>query len=186
MPSMRTLAAAILVGITASAPGEGRADPFWGGADVSANGFAWRPVGDSRPSWQRGLALAWGPTVADDEGPVARFTGLVQFEVAMFDSRSYAVAVSTDAFEAAVRLGLLEPEIRAGFALATVDVIDGTWSGELFSPRAEVGLGVRVGRVRVSLGIQGEYFWRWFGPSILERGVVLDLRYEKPWRPRGQ
>ena len=182
---MRSLAAAILVGLAASAPDEGRADPFSGGADVSVSGFAWRPVGDSRASWQDGLALAWGPTLADDEGP-ARFTGLVQFEVAMFDPRSYAVALSTNAFEAAARLGLLEPEIRAGFALATVDVIDGQWSGELFSPRAEVGLGVRVGRFRVSLGVQGEYFWRWFGPSVLERGVVLDLRYEKPWHPPRQ
>ncbi len=160
-----------------------RADPLWGGADVTVSGFEWRPLGSSRPGWQDGLALAWGPTLADDEGP-ARFTGLTQIEVAMFDSRSYAVALSTHAFEVAARFGLLEPEARVGFKLISIDVLDGTWSGEAFSPRAEVGLGFRLGRMRAAVGAQVEYFWRWFGPSVLERGLVLDLRYERPWHPR--
>ena len=161
-----------------------RADPLGGGADVTASVFEWRPLGSRAPGWNDGLALAWGPTLADDEGP-ARFTALTQIELAAFDSRSYAVAISTHAFEAAARLGLFEPEVRAGVARATLDVFDGTWSaGKLLSPRAEIGIGLRVGRMRASLGVQGEYFWRWFGPSILERGIVLDLRYERPWHPR--
>jgi hypothetical protein len=42
---------------------------------------------------------------------------------------------------------------------------------------------VHVRRVRVSLGAQAELLWRWFGPSVLERGFVLDVRIERPWYP---
>jgi hypothetical protein len=156
---------------------------MWGGADVAGSAFAWRPLGDARRDWQTGYAVAWGPSLADDEGSSWRFTGLIQFEATMFDSRSWALGIAADSLEAAARLGPFEPEVRAGFVLATVDVIDGEWSGELFSPRAEAGFGVRLGRFRVSLGAQGEYLWRWFGPSVLERGFVVDLRFEKPWHP---
>lgn len=163
-------------------PSSSRADPLWGGADITASAFQWRPEGDRRRDWQQGLGLAWGPTLADDEGPW-RFTGLTQFEVSMLDSRSWAVGITATAFEAAARFGFLEPQARVGFQVATVDVLDGQWSAELFSPRAEAGLGVRFGRVRIAVGVESEYFWRWWGPSVLERGFVLDLRYEKPWHP---
>lgn len=171
----------ILAGLALAVPGASagaQPEPSWRGADVTVSGFAWRPLRDRREPFQPGLALAWGPTSATGDGP-GRFTSLVQFELSMFDPRSYAVGLSAAAFEAAARLGLFEPEARLGVALATIDTIDGQWSAELLSPRAEVGLGVRVGHWRVSLGVQGEYLWRWFGPSILERGVVLDVRYEK-------
>jgi hypothetical protein len=160
-----------------------RADPFWGGAAVSVSGFSWRPLRDPRPGWQNGLSLAWGPTLADDEG-AWRFASVTQLEGTAFDSRSYALSLVTSAFEAAWRLGFLEPEARVGVVLATVDSVEGQWSAEALSPRAELGLGLRFGRVRISLGAQGEYFWRWWGPSILERGIVLDVRYERPWFPR--
>jgi hypothetical protein len=181
----RTIPILALSAATACAAAPARADPLWGGADVTVSGFQWRPTGDPRPGWRQGLSLAWGPTAADDEG-AWRFTALTQFEASMFDSRSYAVGLVSNAFEAAWRLGPFEPESRVGFVLASVDDFDGQCSAQLLSPRAEIGVGVRVGRVRVSLGVQGEYFWRWWGPSVLERGLVLDLRYEKPWRPRGR
>lgn len=183
--AVRNLAALSVLAAAGTLAPAALGDPLWGGADVTARGFEWRSIGDRRPGWQDGLSLAWGPTASDDEG-AWRFTTLTQFEASMFDTRSYAVAIVTNAFEAAWRLGFLEPESRVGFALATVDVFDGAWSAELFSPRAEIGLGIRVGRIRVSLGVQGDYFWRWWGPSVLERGITLDLRYEKPWHPRIQ
>ncbi len=155
-----------------------RADPTWGGVDVSVSPFAWRALDRGRGGFQPGFALAAGPTTAGGDDP-GRFTSLLQLEATMFDTRSYAVAVSAAAFEAAARIGAFEPTARVGVVFATVDSIGGQWSAELLSPRALVGFGIRVGHLRFTLGAQTEYFWRWFGPSLLEHGLVFDFRYEK-------
>lgn len=172
--------------VTAAVNGVARAQsqPTWGGAEVTASSFAWRRANDASPAWRHGAELAWGPTLAVDQGPL-RFSGVLQIGVRAFDASSWAIAVSTHAFEVAARLGVLEPQIRAGFALLTLDDFDGEVSAELFSPRVGVGLGVRAGRrARITVGAYAEYFWRWFGPSALVRGLSLDVRYEKPMRPR--
>jgi hypothetical protein len=156
--------------------------PTWGGAELTGATFAWRQLGSADPQWHQGLELAWGPTLAVDQGPF-RFSGLVQFNVRAFDKSSWAIALSTHAFEVAARLGIVEPQIRAGFAFISLDDFRGNLSAEAFSPRVGVGLGVRASRrIRVSVGAYAEYFWRWFGPSVLVRGLALDLRYEKPQR----
>jgi hypothetical protein len=156
----------------------------WGGADVTFGTFAWRRLGDPSPSWQRGLELAWGPTLAVDQGPF-HFAGVVQMDVQEFDVSSWAVGLSTNAFEVAARLGPLEPQLRTGFALATIDDFAGHVSAELLTPRVGAGLGVRVFRkVRITVGLYAEYFWRWFGPSDFVRGLTLDVLFERPRRVR--
>ncbi|HEY8039428.1 MAG TPA: hypothetical protein VIF15_06525 [Polyangiaceae bacterium] len=181
------VATALLVGLAGAATTRGAAaqdTPTWGGADVAASTFSWRRMGDASPGWGRGYGAAWGPTLAVQQGGLPlRFTGLVQFDVKAFDGSSWAVGLTSTAFEAALRLGPFEPQARAGFTLATLDDFAGQWSAELFSPRVEAGLAVHVRRVRVSLGAQAELLWRWFGPSVLERGFVLDVRIERPWYP---
>jgi hypothetical protein len=167
-----------------SAPRTAIAQSHWGGADVTLGAFEWRRLGDPGPAWRTGLELAWGPTLAVDQGPF-RFAGIVQMGVQEFDPKSWAVSLSTNAIEVAARLGPLEPQVRAGCALATVDDFAGQVSAELLSPRVGVGLGLRVSRrVRLTLGAYAEYFWRWFGPSDLVRGLTLDVRVERPMRAR--
>jgi hypothetical protein len=156
----------------------------WGGADVTLGTFAWRRLGDSSSSWRKGLELAWGPSLAVDQGPF-HFAGLIQMDVQEFDVSSWAVGLSTNAFEVAARLGPIEPQLRAGFALATIDDFAGNVSAELLSPRVGAGLGVRVLRTfRITVGAYAEYFWRWFGPSDLVRGITLDLVFERRQRTR--
>jgi hypothetical protein len=176
------LAASAASLLVATFAGPAAAESSFGGAEVTASAFAWRPLHDASPSWRHGAELAWGPTTAVDQGAF-RFTGILQFDVREFDSSSWAVGISTHAFEAAARLGAIEPQVRAGFALLTVDDFDGQLSAELLSPRAGAGLGVRFWKVRVSADVYAEYFWRWFGPSALVRGLSLDVRYERRLPP---
>jgi hypothetical protein len=175
-------AAALVLG----SAGAGRAQSAaLGGADVSAGAFLWRPLGDRSPGWRDGLELAWGPALIDREGPWS-FTGLVQMDLRAFATSSWALALSTHTFEVQGRLGPVEPYARVGGALLTVDDFDGSVSAELLSPRVGAGLAVRASRrFEIGVGAYAEYFWRWFGPSVLVRGLVVDLRFERPMR-RGQ
>jgi hypothetical protein len=153
-----------------------------GGAEVSAGGFLWRALGDRSPGWHDGLELAWGPSLADVEG-AWRFTGLVQMDLRAFATSSWALAVSTHTFEVSGRVGPLEPFARVGGSLLTVDDFDGSVSAELASPRVGAGIAVRVSRA-VEIGVEAysEYFWRWFGPSALVHGLLLDVRFERRMR----
>jgi hypothetical protein len=156
----------------------------WGGVDVAAGAFAWRHPGDRSVSWHDGLELAWGPSLAAREGAF-HFTGLVQMDLRAFDASSWALAISTHGFEVATHVGPLVPYVRAGAALLTLDDFAGNFSAELFSPRVGAGVGMQVARrLEVAIGAYAEYFWRWFGPSALVHGVVLDVRYEKPMRQK--
>jgi hypothetical protein len=175
-------AAGLAFSLCALLPLPAFAQANFGGGAVTASAFEWRPLHDPSPSWRHGFELAWGPTTSVGQGPF-RFTGILQLDVRAFDSSSWAVGLSTHAFEAAARLGAIEPHVRAGFALLTVDDFDGQPSIEMLSPRAGAGLGVRVWKLRVSADVYAEYFWRWFGPSALVRGLSLDVRYEKRLPP---
>lgn len=179
------LLAAILTWSSAS-EAQAQRGTSWGGAEVSAGGFVWRSIGDVGPSWHDGLELAWGPTLTYRQGPW-RFTGLVQIDLRAFATTSWALGLSTNSFEVAAALGPIEPFVRVGAALLTVDDFDGSVSAELFSPRVTTGLDVRLGRlVEVGLGAYAEYFWRWLGPSALVRGLSLDVRFERRMRPKRQ
>jgi hypothetical protein len=173
-------AAALLLGVPATARAQSTS---WGGADVSGGGFLWRAVGNRGRAWNDGLELAWGPSLADTEGAWS-LSGLVQMDVRAFATSSWAVGLSTHAFEVAARLGPFEPYMRVGGALLTVDDFDGQVSAELLSPRVGAGAALRLGRrVAIGVGVYSEYFWRWFGPSVFVRGLVVDLRVERPMRP---
>jgi hypothetical protein len=175
---------ATALGLAWASPGGAAETKAWGGADVAAGGFLWRHPGDRSPDWHQGLELAWGPSLAETEG-AWRFTGLVQMDLRAFAATSWALALSSHTFEVTGRLGPLEPYARVGGALLTVDDFDGACSAELLSPRVGAGVAVRVARkVDVGVGLYAEYFWRWFGPSAFVRGVVLDLRFERPSRAR--
>jgi hypothetical protein len=183
----RGLFVGLLAGVLSSSwAGDVRAQrgTSWGGAEVSAGGFVWRPTGDRSPAWHDGLELTWGPTLTYRQRPW-RFTGLVQIDLRAFATTSWALGLSTNSFEVAAALGPIEPFVRVGAALLTVDDFDGSVSAELFSPRVTTGLDVRLGRnVEVGVGAYAEYFWRWLGPSAVVRGLSLDLRFERRMRPR--
>jgi hypothetical protein len=153
-----------------------------GGADLAAGGFLWRPVGDRSPGWRDGLELAWGPSLAATEG-AWRFTGLFQVDLRAFATTSWALGISTQAFEVSGRLGPFAPYARVGGALLTVDDFAGAASIELLSPRVGAGIAARVSRrVEIGIGAYSEYFWRWLGPSAFVRGLVVDVRFERPMR----
>lgn len=110
-------------------------------------------------------------------------TGLQQTNIRAFEADSVAWSILTHQFAAGVHLGPLEPEVRVGFSLLTLDVFKGNYSIEALTPRVGVGVGMHVGKIRLDIQAHSEYLWRWFGPDYEIRGVSVGLRLDVP-RPK--
>lgn len=134
----------------------------------------YRPVGSGDPRWPMGFEVGFG---ARTTTRVLPFLVSWSSEPALrvLDSKSFALSVMQRVF-AGLALGPIEPELGAGLSTLTVDVFHGNFSAELFSPRAEAGLWVHLGKVRVGAHAYGEYLWRWLGNrDYLLRGVAFEL-----------
>jgi hypothetical protein len=72
-------------------------------------------------------------------------------------------------------LGPVEISARSGVALIEVHFGSGGFGAGLFSPRAGVAVGIRIGHVRLGAAALTEYAWRWFGgPSARVETVALE------------
>jgi len=138
----------------------------------------WRRVGSERAQSDHGWVGSVGGSTLVRVRPFVMFqTNSLMLRV--FDSASYAVSFVQE-LSAGLVLGPLEPDVRAGFAVVTLDAFHGNWSAELFSPRVAAGAWLRVGRLGIGVHAFGEYLWRWFGDgSVLERGVLFSLSIER-------
>jgi hypothetical protein len=138
----------------------------------------WRRVGSSSAQTQQGWEGGFG------SGTLVRVRPFVLMATTSlllrgFDSASYAVSFVQD-LSAGLSIGPLEPDIRAGLSMLTVDAFHGNWSAELFSPRIAAGGWLRFGRLGLGAHVFGEYLWRWLGDgNVLDRGLVFSLSLER-------
>ena len=109
--------------------------------------------------------------------------GVQQTILRVFDSKSAAWSILAHNFMVGLDLGPIQPEVRLGASLLTVDVFRGDYSVQMLTPRASVGFGIKLGKIKLDIQAHSEYLWRWFGPDYLIRGVSLGLRLDVP-RPK--
>jgi hypothetical protein len=133
---------------------------------------------DWSADYQRGTGeIAAGPVISTPAHPFY-LAGVQKTLLRMLDSKSFAWSVLTHELATGAALGPIEPEVRLGFSLLTVDAMYGDWSFELLSPRVALGMGIHLGKIRVDMKGYTEYLWRWFGPDVLVRGITLGLRFD--------
>jgi len=138
----------------------------------------YRPIGSARPDWSQGSEIGLGVRSTTYVLPFL-LTYSNEPALRILDSKSYALSLLQRVY-VAMALGPFEPEVGGGLSTVTVDVFHAHWSAEMFSPRAEAGLWVHLGPVRVGAHAYGEYLWRWFGNTdYLLRGVSIDLGFEQ-------
>lgn len=100
----------------------------------------------------------------------------------ILDSKKFSWSVFHQDFLAGLRLGPIEPEVRFGASLMSIDVFNAEWSAQLLSPRVSAGIGLHLGKIKVDIKGHAEYLWRWFGPDYYVRGITLGIRLDAPRR----
>jgi hypothetical protein len=141
------------------------------------------PHGEPR-DWERGTGdILAGITITTHWKPFY-ISGYQMTHFRVLDSKSFIWSVLSTGMGAGVRLGPFEPEARLGVGLIQLDAIHGEYNFSLLSPRVAMGVGLRLGKIRLDIQAHTEYLWRWFGPDYLIRGVSLGLRFDVP-RPKG-
>lgn len=153
------------------------AEHTYAGTELEAGPMWWRKAGSDASSG--GWELSLGVVTETRLGAVF-LAGVIRTQFRYFDSKSFALSPIQNLALVGIRLGPIEPEVRVGFSLVTLDVFHGAYSFEMFSPRVEGGLGLRLGRVRVGAHAFSEYLWRWIGDSYFEKGLAFELRLEAP------
>jgi hypothetical protein len=137
----------------------------------------YRPIGSASPDWSFGSEIGLGVRVTAHLLPFL-LTYSTEPALRILDSKSFALSILQRVY-VALALGPLEPEVGGGFSTITVDVFHGAGSAELFSPRAEAGVWLHAGSVRVGVHAYGEYLWRWFGNTdYLLRGISIAVGFE--------
>jgi len=98
----------------------------------------------------------------------------------VLDSKKFSWAIFHQDLAGGIRLGPIEPEVRFGASLLSVDVFNAEWSAQLLSPRVSAGIGLHLGKIKVDIKGHAEYLWRWFGPDYFVRGITLGIRLDAP------
>jgi hypothetical protein len=154
------------------------------GFDIQLGPVWYREAGRTPNDFERGTGeLLIGVSITTKWAPFF-LTGYQQMHLRAFDSKSFALSILTTHMGAGLTLGPIEPEVRIGAGLVTVDVFHGDYSIEALSPRVAAGVGLHLGKIRLDIATHSEYLWRWFGKDYLIRGVSLGLRLDVI-RPKG-
>jgi hypothetical protein len=143
--------------------------------ELSAGPLLWRRVGSVDATSHHGFEGSVGTLTAVRPRPfvIAWGSGLT---LRGLDSASFALSY-VQWVSVALSLGPIEPDVRAGFSIATVDVFHGNWSAELLSPRVSGGTWLRLGKLRVGAHAFSEYLWRWLGNGdVFVRGALVSLQ----------
>jgi hypothetical protein len=128
-------------------------------------------------SWTKGFELGVGARVTTVALPFLLSVSLEPY-LRVLDSKSYAASM-LQRVDVGLKLGPVVPEVGGGLSTITVDVVHGHWSAQLLSPRAEAGLFLHLGTLRIGAHAYGEYLWRWWGnTSFLVRGFDFVLGFD--------
>lgn len=143
-----------------------------------------RAPGEELRNPERGTGeIALGMAFLNESAKNLYLVGVQRTVFRIADSKSFSWSLFYQDLGGGLRLGPVEPEVRMGLSVFTVDVFRGDWSAQLFSPRVTAGVGFSAGKFRLDIKAHSEYLWRWFGPDYLAHGVTLGLRLEAP-RPK--
>lgn len=134
----------------------------------------------NRENFDRGTGeLSLGMVTTSPVGAVF-IAGAQRTILRVLDSKKFSWSILHEDLVGGLRLGPLEPEVRFGASLASIDVFNAEWSVQLLSPRVSAGVGIRLGKFRIDLKGHAEYLWRWFGPDYFVRGVTLGVHMAVP------
>jgi hypothetical protein len=154
------------------------------GFDTQLGPLWYREAGRTTKDFERATGeILMGVSITTKWAPFF-LTGYQQLHFRAFDSKSFAFSPLTTQMGAGLTLGPIEPEVRVGAALLTVDAFHGQYSVEALSPRVTAGVGLHIGKIRLDIATHSEYLWRWFGKDYFIRGVSLGLRLDIV-RPKG-
>jgi hypothetical protein len=143
--------------------------------ELSAGPLLWRRVGSADATGHHGFEGGVGTVTAVRPRPFVISWGS-SLTLRALDSKSFALSYA-QYVSVALSLGPIEPDVRAGLSIATIDVFHGNWSAELFSPRVSAGMWLRLGKLRVGAHAFSEYLWRWLGDGdVFVRGALLTLQ----------
>jgi hypothetical protein len=150
-------------------------DHTFSGTELEGAPMWWRKGGtnDTGAGWE----LSFGAATESRVGQLF-VAGLVRTQFRWFDSKSVALTPLQNMAMVGIKLGPFEPESRVGFSLLTFDVFHGAYSFEMFSPRIEAGLGIRIGRFRVAAHGYSEMIWRWWGSNYWDKGIAFSIRLD--------
>jgi hypothetical protein len=87
----------------------------------------------------------------------------------------YSFSLGQSSGFAGVHFGPVDLLAGVGLSLLNIDTLGIGWSASLGSPRTSAALGLSFESVRIELGAQLEYLWRWSGPDEYVRGVGVVL-----------
>jgi hypothetical protein len=146
--------------------------------ELHAGPIFWRKRGDRGDDPTQGFEGGVGSSTLVRVRPFVLFS-TTELTLRAFDPSSYALSYM-QSLSAGLVLGPFEPDLRATLSMATVDVLRGNWSAELFSPRIAAGAWLRIGRLGIGAHVFGEYLWRWLGNGdVLSHGVVFTLTLDR-------
>jgi hypothetical protein len=143
--------------------------------ELGAGPLLWRRVGSADAAERHGFEGGVGTQTAVRPRPfvIAWGSGLT---LRVLDSASFALSY-VQYVSVGLSIGPVEPDVRAAFSIATIDVFHGNWSAELLSPRVSAGAWLRLGKLRVGAHAFSEYLWRWLGDGdVFVRGALLSLQ----------
>jgi hypothetical protein len=126
-----------------------------------------------------GLDFQIARTTSSQAG-VFFLNGVQATHLRVLDSnRSFLWSILSQQLASGVTLGPLELEGRFGFGFLNIDRLRGDgWNFSVLSPIVGVNAGLRIWRIRADVGIQSEFYWRWFGPNVLMHTLTFGLRFE--------
>jgi hypothetical protein len=144
--------------------------------------FEHRATGDPDPQWRHGWEIGLGSCNTTRVLPFL-LTWSSDLALRVLDSKSFALSV-VQMISVGLALGPLEPHVGGGLSTITGEVVHTKWSVAFFSPRAQAGLSLHLGGLRISADAYDEYLGRWFGGrSYLVRGLAFGVAFETS-RPR--
>jgi len=126
-----------------------------------------------------GLTLGGGQTILETRGPL--WLSLQRdWELRLY-ARWTIVPIYRYLYEGGIRIAGIEIGGGPSLIPLTLDFSHGKFSFGGLSPGATARAGFKTGSLRISVRVEREYLWRWFGqPSAVMTGLVVEIAGEQP------
>jgi hypothetical protein len=150
-----------------------------GGLELRAGLLSFRRGDESERGFQGGGYDFQILKTTSSQSGMFFLNGVQGTHLRVLDSKSFLWSILTQELASGATLGPFELEVRFGFAAFNLDRLRGDgWNFSMLSPKVGLNAGLRLWKVRADFGIHSEYYWRWFGPSVLTHTASLGIRFE--------